>query len=119
MSKLKVDEIRDITDSTTIPPAIPGLKPQIAQAWVNFDGTGVVSIRDQYNVSSITDNGTGNYSVNFTTVITDNYSATTSASVNSAVINPPITTSAVNVLTKTSSGSAADASIVCATVHSS
>lgn len=34
-------------------------------AWVNFDGTGVVAIRDSYNVSSITDLGTGHYQINF------------------------------------------------------
>lgn len=34
-------------------------------AWVNFNGTGTVAIRDSYNVSSITDNGTGDYTVNF------------------------------------------------------
>ena len=38
---------------------------QLAKAWVNFDGIGTVSIRDSYNVSSITDLGTGNYQVNF------------------------------------------------------
>lgn len=36
-------------------------------AWVNFNGTGTVAIRDSYNVSSITDNGTGQYTVNFAT----------------------------------------------------
>ena len=35
-------------------------------AWVNFNGTGTVAIRDHYNVSSITDVGTGHYTVNFT-----------------------------------------------------
>lgn len=39
------------------------------RAWVNFDGTGTVSIRDSFNVSSITDNGTGAYSVNFATAM--------------------------------------------------
>lgn len=43
------------------------LKNRLASAWVNFDGTGVASIRDSYNVSSITDNGVGLYTVNFTT----------------------------------------------------
>ena len=48
----------------------------LAKAWVNFDGTGVVAIRASYNVSSITDNGTGNYTVNFTTAMPDaNYCA--------------------------------------------
>lgn len=42
-----------------------------ARAWVNFNGTGTVAIRDSGNVSSITDNGTGNYTVNFTTAMPD------------------------------------------------
>jgi hypothetical protein len=41
----------------------------IAKAWVNFDGTGTPAIRGSFNVSSITDNGTGDYTVNFTTVM--------------------------------------------------
>jgi hypothetical protein len=43
-----------------------------ARAWVSWDGTGAVAIRAAVNVSSITDNGTGNYTVNFTTAMTDN-----------------------------------------------
>ena len=47
----------------------------IAKAWVNFNGTGTVAIRDSFNVSSITDNGTGDYTVNFTTAMPNaNYS---------------------------------------------
>lgn len=42
-----------------------------ALAWVNFNGTGTVAIRSSYNVSSITDNGTGKYTINFTTATTD------------------------------------------------
>ena len=46
-----------------------------ARAWVNFNGTGTVAIRASGNVSSITDGGTGVYTVNFTTALTDvNYS---------------------------------------------
>lgn len=45
------------------------------RAWVNFNGTGTVAIRASGNVTSITDNGTGNYTVNFTTAMSDaNYS---------------------------------------------
>jgi hypothetical protein len=45
------------------------------RAWVNFNGTGTVAIRASGNVSSITDNGTGNYTINFTTAMPDvNYS---------------------------------------------
>jgi hypothetical protein len=42
-----------------------------ARAWVNFDGTGTPAIRASGNVSSITDNGTGDYTVNFTTAMPD------------------------------------------------
>ena len=46
----------------------------LAKAWVNFNGTGTVAIRASYNVSSITDNGTGDYTVNFTTsMLNTNY----------------------------------------------
>ncbi len=46
------------------------------RAWVNFNGTGTVAIRAAGNVASITDNGTGDYTVNFTTAMPDaNYNA--------------------------------------------
>lgn len=47
------------------------------KAWVNFNGTGVVAIRASSNVSSITDNGTGDYTVNFATAMSNaNYAVT-------------------------------------------
>ena len=55
------------------------------RAWVNFNGTGTVAIRDNGNVSSITDGGTGDYSVNFTTAMPDaNYAILGSAGHTSA-----------------------------------
>ena len=51
-----------------------------ARAWVNFNGTGTVAIRASGNVSSITDNGTGDYTVNFATAMPDaNYSSNVNA----------------------------------------
>lgn len=48
-----------------------------ARAWVNFNGTGTVAIRASGNVTSITDNGTGDYTVNFTTAMSDaNFAST-------------------------------------------
>jgi len=38
----------------------------VAAAWINFNGTGTPAIRDSSNVASVTDNGTGDYSANFT-----------------------------------------------------
>jgi hypothetical protein len=43
----------------------------LCRAWVNFNGTGTVAIRASFNVSSITDNGAGDYTVNFTTALSD------------------------------------------------
>ena len=55
---------------------VSGTAPIYAcRAWVNFNGTGTVAIRASGNVTSITDNGTGDYTVNFTTAMPDaNYS---------------------------------------------
>ncbi len=52
----------------------------MARAWVNFNGTGTVAIRASGNVSSITDNGVGDYTVNFTTAMPDaNYATVVTA----------------------------------------
>jgi hypothetical protein len=81
------------------------------RAWVNFNGTGTVAIRASGNVSSITDNGTGDYTVNFTTAMPDvNFSfiGTCSlesgtarvASVTDDTLNKARTTNSFSVLTK-------------------
>jgi hypothetical protein len=77
------------------------------RAWVNFNGTNTVAIRASGNVSSITDNGTGNYTVNFTTAMPDaNYTYSTGSNVNTnsggdvmSLVNNPATTS-IQVLGK-------------------
>jgi hypothetical protein len=78
-------EIKDALNAT-------GTAPIYAcRAWVNFNGTGTVAIRASGNVSSITDNGTGDYTVNFTTAMPDaNYSVnfgTTASSGSSRLYN--------------------------------
>ena len=58
---------------------------RIAKAWVNFNGTSTVAIRTSYNVSSITDDGTGKYDVNFSTAMSDNdYSVVSDGRYNTA-----------------------------------
>jgi hypothetical protein len=59
-------------------PTISGTAPlYMCRAWVNFNGTGTVAIRSSGNVTSITDNNTADYTVNFTNAMPDaNYSAT-------------------------------------------
>lgn len=60
---------------------VSGDAPMYAcRAWVNFDGDGVLAIKGSGNVSSVTDNGIGDYTINFTTAMPDaNYSFTSSA----------------------------------------
>ena len=60
MSTIAVDNVKPSAGGTSY--STRG----IAKAWVNFNGTGVVAIRDSENTSSITDNGAGQYTVNFT-----------------------------------------------------
>jgi hypothetical protein len=74
------------------------------RAWVNFNGTGTPAIRASGNVTSITDNNTGNYTINFTTAMPDvNYSVNTTINLAVAqtlgVISGPYTfnTSSVDI----------------------
>ena len=82
MSTLRVNAITNQAGTTQ--PAIDGT----AKAWVNFNGTGTVAIRRAFNVSSITDNGTGHYTVNFTNALSDgNYSTTGSLNWDGGSVN--------------------------------
>jgi hypothetical protein len=97
-----------------------------ARAWVNFNGTGTVAIRASGNVSSITDNGVGNYTVNFTTVMPDDtYTQVVSSSSpgtasgfampgSGAVANN--TTTSSRVFTINQSFAATDFTLVCAAI---
>ena len=69
LSTAKITTLADSAGANTSTPA--AIAAGIAKAWVNFNGTSTVAIRASYNVSSITDNGTGDYTVNFTTAMVD------------------------------------------------
>ena len=78
MSTAKFDTLSNLAGTQTVPVAT--VAQGSAKAWVNFNGTGTVAIRASFNVSSITDNGTGNYTINFTTAMPDaNYVASCTA----------------------------------------
>jgi hypothetical protein len=76
----------------------------MARAWVNFNGTGTPAIRASGNVSSITDNGTGNYTVNFTTAMPDtNYAPVVGSGNNTAAndvgnVTPVTSTSSIQYI---------------------
>ena len=86
------------------------------RAWVNFNGSGTVAIRASFNVSSITDNAAGLYTVNFTNAMPDvNYSvggwcggsnviANRSANISQMVTNSTYTTTALCVFTRDEGG---------------
>jgi len=91
------------------------------RAWVNFNGTGTVAIRASGNVSSITDNGAGDYSVNFATAMQDDdYAATANWSNGSTdrlsqdgpVIPVTYAVGSVRILLSDGSGVARDGSTV-------
>ena len=81
MSEILVDKISGKTSANAV--TVTGengstqtsLQQGLAKATVNFNGTGTVAIRTSMNVDSVTDNGTGDYTVNFTNNMSDgNYS---------------------------------------------
>lgn len=92
--------------------------PGATKAFINFNGTGVVAIRGSYNVTSITDNGTGNYTVNITNAFADTNGSVTYGGRRSSTIGMQqvatyfATTSTITVETDNSSGAATDYDIV-------
>jgi hypothetical protein len=96
------------------------------RAWVNFNGTGTVTIRASGNVTSITDNGVGNYLINLTTALPDSNASVTiglgadSGSTGTGAwasrINS-ISTTIIQILSARPDGSYSDASIACVAVH--
>ena len=90
------------------------------RAWVNFNGTGTVAIRGSGNVTSITDNGVGDYTLNITTALPDtNYAVVACGENNRIALNNTSrtnTTTAVNVLTRTVADANGDSSIVAVSV---
>lgn len=110
-----------------------GSNTNTCRAWVNFNGTGTVAIRASFNVNSITDNGTGDYTVIFTNAMPDiNYSVAcvgmrNSASgsgaagpyvcvFGSATYSDAFVTTSIRVQTKTDNGSMEDLNSVSVSV---
>lgn len=69
MSTIKAETLSTLGGSYSVPTET--LARGACRAWVNFNGTGTVAIRASFNVSSITDNAVGDYTVNFTTAMED------------------------------------------------
>lgn len=115
MSTLKTNTLSNAAGSKSVP--VDTVVDGSAKAWVNFNGTGTVAIRASFNVTSITDNGTGDYTVNFTTAMPNtNYAITaqnaggsTYGSVgNYCFIKTTPTTSSCNISSAGNAGGATD-----------
>ena len=87
----------------------------IAKAWVNFNGSGGATINGSFNVSSVTRNSTGNYTVTFTTAFVDSNYATVQGSSTYTTDNTSNTQAAgsVTVTTGVPTSTRYDSSLVC------
>ena len=66
MSTLQVGTIKSANSAAPVFQNSSGTeKGQLIKAWIQLNGTGTISITNSFNVSSITDNATGRYQVNF------------------------------------------------------
>lgn len=79
-------EVKTGTDTGRVPSvSVMGDHQSSAKAWVNFNGQGTIAINDSYNVSSLTDNGTGNYTINLSiTMGNSNFATTVNAQLGSS-----------------------------------
>jgi len=75
-SNITVDTITKGSTTLNTDEIVDTSSNQICKAWVNFNGQGTVAIRDSFNVSSITDNGTGVYTINYSTTMSNSNYAT-------------------------------------------
>lgn len=83
MSTARFNTLANAAGSKSVP--VDTVVDGSAKAWVNFNGTGTVAIRQAFNCSSIVDNGVGDFTINFATAMTDtNYVVASSAQLDNA-----------------------------------
>ena len=118
MSNLRIDNIAPSAGGT-----YRNAPRGIAAAWANFDGTGTPVFRDSLNFSSISDNGTGDYTLQFTSnMASGNYSLTTTGTATynlflAAVDQGSILAGSVRVRAYTSAVTPNDSQLMFATIH--
>jgi hypothetical protein len=127
VSTLKVTNIAGLTGSST------DVMSGLAKVWINFNGTGTIAIRDDFGASTIVDNTTGDYTVNFTSNMSNNdYSVSGSCRDDSnaaptacrwlgissaATVDTVMTTGLVRVLTVYSNGNPDDSEVACVEIN--
>ena len=89
MSEIRANTISDAAGTGPVTLT----KQSAAKAWVNFNGTGTIAARDSFNVSSLTDRGTGRYTVSFANSFgAADYSATAVAAKGDSTQDPNFST---------------------------
>ena len=81
------DEATGTSSTLVVTPAVQQAHASAAKAWVNFYGSGSTTIRASYNVSSVVYNATGDYTVNFTSVLDPDFSAVASPGNQGGIVN--------------------------------
>ena len=124
MSTIKVNTIQDTSSTNSSTPN--EIAQGRAKAWVNFNGTGTIAIRDSFNVSSITDNGTGTTTVTLANaqpsddfVVCANSGASSSDALRTVGVFNSLTTTTFKILTMWVDGApnyARDDQLVCCSV---
>ena len=129
-SILKVDELQGITAAGDITVTSEGgaatqsLQQGLAKAWIAFNGTGTIATRNSFGVTSISDNSTGNYTVNFSNSFSaadyaqqTSGDAAASAHFGTASITETYTTSATRGRFFDAAGSGVDTAFANVTTH--
>ena len=122
-SELRVDTLKDSSGSNSVGMAY--VAGGSSKAWVNFNGTGTIAARDSLNLSSLTDNGSGDYDVNISSSFAAvDYSISVSgypsASWNQifSIQNPASnTTSIFSIFSASTAGTKYDTQLVTASAH--
>jgi len=118
-SILRVNTLTDASSGNST--AMSTINQGTAKCWVNFNGTGTIAARDSFNVGSLTDNGTGDYSVNYSNAMAnDDFSMVGTSCFTSNdtwVQNAKEQTTSLADVHVTTGGSLGDASDISVNIH--
>ena len=86
------------------------------KCWINFDGSGTIATRDSFNVSGITDDSTGRYTVSINNDMSNNDYASAGIGNTQAVTSEAVATTGITLLSANASGSQSDVTIMATSI---
>ena len=122
-SELKVDKFTGVTTAGSILVTGEGnstttnLQQGLAKFWCNFVGTSTATLRDNFNVSSLTDGGTGNYDITITNAFASTEYSPSQTTDNFARYSSIQSTTVFRHISLNNSFAAADAGVVTSQGH--